>query len=54
MVQVALIGFFTMMPVITVSLVKLARDLLRTSGGKDAAESCGKKESGQAVEGAAP
>ena len=26
MVQVALIGFFTMMPVITVSLVKLARD----------------------------
>ncbi len=28
MVQVALIGFFTMMPVITCSLVKLARDLM--------------------------
>jgi putative membrane protein len=50
MVQVALIGFFTMMPVITVSLVKLARDRLE-AGGADSVDGGGGGESGETAEG---
>ncbi len=48
MVQVALIGFFTMMPVICCSLVKLARDCWDRSGEEAPEEGCA--AAGNAVE----